>query len=152
MPFCANSIRLRSSFSDSILCILPWYSDKVRSTESSMSLTVALKISFSDDSKNIFRSFDLAMFDRPPAPGNHLLLSLYTDKTLLQSGCVRRCCRVRNKQSAGSRTRVTTAAWPPVRCLCVRLETARDLRETSTAPRRFGVARCCSRINVEVLS
>lgn len=62
--FCANSSRFRPSFSDSILRIVPWYSDRVRSTESRMSLTVALKISFREDSRKIFRSLDLAMLDR----------------------------------------------------------------------------------------
>lgn len=58
---CSCSLRLRSSFSLSILCILPLYSDNVWSTDSNMSLTVALKISFRDDSKNTFKSFDFAI-------------------------------------------------------------------------------------------
>lgn len=59
---CANSNRFRPWFSHSILCIVPWYSDRVRSTESRMSLTVALKISFKEDSSRIFRSLDVVIF------------------------------------------------------------------------------------------
>lgn len=69
---CANSIRFKSSFSDSILCIVPRYSDRVRSTESRISLTVALKISFRDDSSKTFKSLDLAIASQPVGNPNKL--------------------------------------------------------------------------------
>lgn len=65
--FCANSSCFRPSFSDSILWIVPWYSDRVRSTESRMSLTVALNISFREDSRKSFSSLHFAMLDRAAA-------------------------------------------------------------------------------------
>lgn len=70
--FCANSSRFRPSFSDWILCIAPWYSDSVRSTESRISFTVALKIEFREDSRNSFSSLDLSMFFSAAADCKHL--------------------------------------------------------------------------------
>lgn len=106
--FCANSSRFRPSFSDSILCIVLWYSDRVRSTESRMSLTVALKISFREDSRKIFRSLDLAMLDRAVVTLDNSPDGLYTAESILKkSGRVRLRCRVRKKQSRDSRMKVT---------------------------------------------
>lgn len=70
VPFSDNSCRLRSSFSSSILCIVPWYSDSVRSTESRMSLTVALNISFREDSRRNFRFVGPAIVLRKSAVTN----------------------------------------------------------------------------------
>lgn len=70
--FCANSSLFRPSFSDWILCIAPWYSDRVRSTESRISFTVALKIEFREDSRNSFSSLDLSMFFRAAVNCKHL--------------------------------------------------------------------------------
>lgn len=68
---CSSSARLRSSFSDSILWMVTWYSDSVRSTESRMSPTVALKISLREDSRKLFRSLHGAMLDQAPAAVVH---------------------------------------------------------------------------------
>lgn len=57
----AQSRFLRSSFSDSILWILRWYSLTVCSTESRMSLTVTRKISFNEDSRKAFKSPNFAI-------------------------------------------------------------------------------------------
>lgn len=70
-PLRAKSSRFRSSFSASILCMVPWYADRVRSTDSKMSLTVALNISFREHSRMIFRLFDLAILHRATAALNN---------------------------------------------------------------------------------
>lgn len=47
-----------------------------------MSLTVALKISFREDSRKIFRSFDLAMLDRAAAGVDNSPVGLYSVKSI----------------------------------------------------------------------
>lgn len=117
---CANSSLFRSSFSDSSLRIVPWYSERFRSTETRMSLTVALKISFREDSRKIFSSLDLAMLNRAaatadtwprgclkvPGGGVYGKVGWYVlvNSSIEQGRFVQlSCCRVRNKQSRESR-------------------------------------------------
>lgn len=47
-----------------------------------MSLTVALKISFREDSRKILRSFDLAMLDRAAAGVDNSPVGLYSVKSI----------------------------------------------------------------------